>query len=465
MIRVTAFKSPELAISEWHIAEGDAWCVVGPNGAGKQYVDQLLLGELRVDLPGSVTRDLAREEISLVSFEQQQEVFEREMKLAATDLLPESETATLTADFLPADRLGAPLIDALNLRHRLDSPYSQLSTGESRKLLIAQAVLTGAKMLVLDNPFDSLDPAACNSLSDALESIWRQGSTLVLLLSNRGDIPPWCQSLAVVSNGQLDALGALDSPASVAALDDLFAPVQQPDWPDQALRLEQFRHDYIVDIRNANVRYGSKQVLTDLTLQLAPLEHTLVTGDNGSGKSTLLGLITGDNPQCYSNDVRVLGYARGRGESIWELKQQMGIVSSELHRLYRVRCDALTVVCSGFFDSIGVYDTVNEVQAGIARQWLTAAGLGGRDTDPFHQMSYGEQRLVLIARALVKSPLLLVLDEPTQGLDELNRARVLNLLTTLEARRHTTLIFVSHRQDEHLPLFQQHLHLQSPADD
>ena len=124
MIRVTAFKAPELAISEWHIAEGDAWCVVGPNGAGKQYVDQLLLGELRVDLPGSVTRDLAREEISLVSFEQQQEIFEREMKLAATDLLPESETATLTADFLPADRLGAPLIDALNLRHRLDSPYS-----------------------------------------------------------------------------------------------------------------------------------------------------------------------------------------------------------------------------------------------------------------------------------------------------------------------------------------------------
>ena len=113
----------------------------------------------------------------------------------------------------------------------------------------------------------------------------------------------------------------------------------------------------------------------------------------------------------------------------------MGIVSSELHRLYRVRCDALTVVCSGFFDSIGVYDTVNEVQAGIARQWLTAAGLAGRDRDPFHHMSYGEQRLVLIARALVKSPLLLVLDEPTQGLDELNRARVLNLLTTLEARR------------------------------
>ena len=465
MIRVTAFKSPELAVSEWHIGEGDAWCVVGPNGAGKQYIDQLLLGELRADPPDSVTRDLAREEISLVSFEQQQEIFEREMKLAATDLLSESETATLTSDFLPAGTLDAPLIDTLNLRHRLDSPYSQLSTGESRKLLIAQAVLTGAKMLVLDNPFDSLDPAACNSLSDALESIWRQGSTLVLLLSNRCDIPPWCQSLAVVSHGQLDALGALDSPASVAALDQLFAPLQQPDWPDQALRLGQFPHDYIVDIRNASVRYGSKQVLTDLTLQLAPLEHTLVTGDNGSGKSTLLGLITGDNPQCYSNDVWVLGYARGRGESIWELKQQMGIVSSELHRLYRVRCDALTVVCSGFFDSIGVYDTVNEVQAGIARQWLAAAGLGGRGSDPFHQMSYGEQRLVLIARALVKSPLLLVLDEPTQGLDELNRARVLNLLTTLEARRHTTLIFVSHRQDEHLPLFQQHLHLQSPAGD
>lgn len=463
MIRITAFATPDLRVDNWTIRAGDAWCVVGPNGSGKQFIDQLLLGQLKADGRESVIHDLPLSAINLVSFERQQAIFEQELKLAATDLLPESETATLTIDFLPAEKCGDPLIDTLNLRHRLDRPYTQLSTGESRKLLIAQALLNGAEVLILDNPFDSLDQQACENLAAALKAVWQAGTTLVLLLSNRSDIPSWCSALATVQGGSLQCLDNDDVAHQNRVLEALFSPTEQPDWPEQAWQLEDFPHDDIINIANASVRYGEQIVLRNLTLQVAPLEHTLITGENGAGKSTLLGLITGDNPQCYNNDVRVLGYRRGHGESIWELKQQMGIVSSELHRLYRVRCDALTAVCSGFFDSIGVYERVNEVQINIAKQWLKAAGLGGRGSEPFHTMSYGEQRLVLIARALVKSPLLLVLDEPTQGLDELNRSRILNLLQTLEARRHTTLIFVSHRQDEYLSLFKRHLHLRMPV--
>ena len=465
MIRITAFTSPDLSVDNWAISSGDAWCVVGPNGSGKQFIDRLLLGQLEGDGQGSVTHELPITAISLVSFEQQQSIFERELKLAATDLLPESETATRAIDFLPTDKTNDPLLDALNLRHRLDRPYTQLSTGESRKLLIAQALLQGAEVLILDNPFDSLDHKACENLSAALKSVWETGTTIVFLLSNRSDIPQWCGALATVQNGLLTCLDDDEPAQKEQFLEALFSPTDQPDWPEQAKHLADFRHEYIIDIANASVSYGQQIVLRDLTLQLAPLEHTLITGENGAGKSTLLGLITGDNPQSYNNDVRVLGYRRGHGESIWELKQQMGIVSSELHRFYRVRCDALTVVCSGFFDSIGVYEQISEVQVNIAKQWLQAAGLREHGSAPFHTMSYGEQRLVLIARALVKSPLLLVLDEPTQGLDELNRSRILDLLTTLENRRHTTLIFVSHRQDEYLPLFKRHLHLKIPVNE
>jgi molybdate transport system ATP-binding protein len=463
MIRITAFKSPDLSVDNWTISSGEAWCVVGPNGSGKQFIDRLLLGQLEGDSRGSVTHELPVTAISLVSFEEQQSIFERELKLAANDLLPESETATRAIDFLPADKINDPLLDALNLRHRLDRPYTQLSTGESRKLLIAQALFQGAEILILDNPFDSLDHKACENLSAALKSVWETGTTMVFLLSNRSDIPLWCGALATVQNGLLTCLDGNEPAQREQFLGALFSPTQQPDWPEQARHLADFPHDYIIDITSASVQYGQQVVLRDLTLQLVPLEHTLITGENGAGKSTLLGLITGDNPQSYNNDIRVLGYQRGHGESIWELKQQMGIVSSELHRFYRVRCDALTVVCSGFFDSIGVYEQVSEVQVNIAKQWLQAAGLLEHGSEPFHTMSYGEQRLVLIARALVKSPLLLVLDEPTQGLDELNRARILDLLITLENRRHTTLIFVSHRQDEYLPLFKRHLHLKIPA--
>ena len=124
-----------------------------------------------------------------------------------------------------------------------------------------------------------------------------------------------------------------------------------------------------------------------------------------------------------------------------------------------MHCDALSVVCSGFFDSIGLYDTPTEPQMRLGREWLQAVDMVGKTETPFQSLSYGEQRLVLIARAMVKSPLLLVLDEPTQGLDEINRERILGFMCAIEARRHSTLLFVSHREDEFLPLFKQHIHL------
>ncbi|WP_241238748.1 ATP-binding cassette domain-containing protein [Colwellia sp. Arc7-635] len=170
-------------------------------------------------------------------------------------------------------------------------------------------------------------------------------------------------------------------------------------------------------------------------------------------------LITGDCPQCYSNNIHVLGYKRGSGESIWELKAQMGIVSAELHRQYRVSVDLLTVILSGFYDSIGLYQKPTEKQLAIATQWLEKIGLSAQKQQLFQQLSYGEQRLVLIARALVKSPYLLILDEPTQGLDELNRHRILNFLEHLAMQKHSTMLLVSHRQDELLSIFEQHIRL------
>jgi molybdate transport system ATP-binding protein len=235
--------------------------------------------------------------------------------------------------------------------------------------------------------------------------------------------------------------------------------IVQPGIPDDAIQLESYEAPYVAELNDCTVQYGGRQVLRELTVKIAPLQHTLVTGENGAGKSTLLGLITGDCMQCFSNDVTVFGHRRGSGESVWEIKRHLGLVSNDLHRRYTVRCDVLSVICSGFFDSIGLYDAPTEQQVRLGKEWLRAVGIADQVETPFQSLSNGEQRLVLIARAMVKSPLLLVLDEPTQGLDELNRERILGFMSAIEARRHSTLLFVSHRADEFLPLFKQHIHL------
>ena len=459
-IRLSDCHYDGLRVPEWSISPGEGWCLFGLNGSGKQWVDQLLVGEIAPQT-GRVEHVLGQQDIALISFERQQAIYEEEWRLAATDMIPEDEWGTRVADFLPSSRLDDPLIDALNMRHRLRAFYRELSTGESRKLMVLKALLEDARLLVCDNPFDSLDPGTVAALNEALSRAVASGASVVLLLSNRSDIPAWVERFAHIDEGLMTVFDGESRAAQLAQLEASVRvdQIMQPGIPDDAIQLESYEDPYVAELNDCTVQYGGRQVLKELTVKIAPLQHTLVTGENGAGKSTLLGLITGDCMQCFSNDVTVFGHRRGSGESVWEIKRHLGLVSNDLHRRYTVRCDVLSVICSGFFDSIGLYVAPTELQVRLGKEWLEAVGMDGKAELAFQSLSYGEQRLVLIARAMVKSPLLLVLDEPTQGLDEINRDRILGFMSALEARRHSTLLFVSHREDEFLPLFEQHIHL------
>ena len=459
LIRLSDCQCNGLAVPDWSIQSGDSWCVFGRNGSGKQLIGQLLVGEITPS-HGVVESRLNADQIALISFERQQATYEEEWRLAATDIIPDDEWGTRVAEFLPQECLEDPLIDQLNMRHRLQAFYRELSTGESRKLMVLKALLDEAELIICDNPFDSLDQGAVQVLSETFRLAVASGVAVILLLSNRSDIPQWVEKFGYVEAGLLAAFeGARDSQLTQLEAAIGTGAIVQPGIPEDVIRLDAYDAPYIAELNQCTVRYGDRNVLDALTVKIAPLQHTLVTGENGAGKSTLLGLITGDCMQCFSNDVSVFGHRRGSGESVWDIKRQLGLVSNDLHRRYTVRCDALSVVCSGFFDSIGLYDTPTEPQIRLGREWLRAMDMTDHAETPFQSLSYGEQRLVLIARAMVKSPLLLVLDEPTQGLDELNRERILGFMSAIEARRHSTLLFVSHRQDERLPLFKQHLHL------
>ncbi|WOH38117.1 ATP-binding cassette domain-containing protein [Thalassotalea fonticola] len=459
MLDIIDLKHPKLSIKKWQIDIHESWCVLGRNGSGKQYLDQLLSGNLVPESAQTLTLPTA-DKVAVVSFETQQAVYEHELKIEATDFIDAQDIGTKAKEFLPADKLEHPLIAELGLSHRLECGYRQLSTGEGRKLLILQAIFAGAELLICDNPFDSLDHHSCIALSATLARLANTNVNVLLLLSNRLDIPNWCQSIAFIERGQFSVIGKTDNAETKRQLDILLTP--EPDnitWPDNYLHLCDYPHPYLVKLNKGRVSYSGKAILNDLDLAIAPLQHTLITGANGSGKSTLLQLITGDCTQCYNNDLDVLGFKRGTGETIWDLKKQMGIVSADLHRQYRVSGDLLTVVTSGFYDSIGLYQQPEKYKVNIARQWLEKVGLLEQQYTPFRSLSYGEQRLVLIARALVKAPYLLILDEPTQGLDELNRYRLLNFLAHLEQQHHSTIVLVSHREDEFLPIFKQHIEL------
>lgn len=441
------------------MTKNETWCILGRNGSGKQYLDQLLTGELSDYTVDDLTLPKPNK-VAIISFEAQQAIYEHELKIDATDFTDSHDKGTQAKDFLPQSKLTHPLITEFGLAHKLESGYKQLSTGEGRKLLILQAILSGVELLVCDNPFDSLDVESCAALSAILAALPKQDINVLLILSNRQDIPNWCQKVAFIERGQLDVIGEFDNEITKRQLDALLAP--KPDkveWPQTVKALSDYKFPYIVKLVNGKVHYGGVNVFENLNVSIKPLQHTLITGKNGSGKSTLMQLITGDCTQCYSNDIEVLGFKRGSGESIWELKQHMGIVSSEFHRQYRVKGELLTVVLSGFFDSVGLYQKPENYQVDIARQWLNMVGLLDCQHAMFQELSYGEQRLALIARALVKSPYLLILDEPTQGLDEINRHRVLNFLEVLVQQKHSTLMLVSHRKDEHLSIFTQHIAL------
>ena len=445
-----------LKIEQLTLRAGESWAFVGSNGSGKSALARALAGELPL-LSGTRTCQFTR--ITRLSFEQMQKLVSEEWQRNNTDLLSpgEDDTGRTTAEIIQdevknATRCAA-LADRFGISHLLERRFKYLSTGETRKTLLCQALMAEPDLLILDEPFDGLDVASRQQLAEHLASLSEAGYTLVLVLNRFDDIPdfvPFAGVLAecsLIETGEKNALLAQTLVAQLAHSEKLSGmTLPEPDAPSARLLLAD--DEARIVLRDGVVSYNDRPIINHLSWTVGPNEHWQIVGPNGAGKSTLLSLVTGDHPQGYSNDLTLFGRRRGSGETIWDIKKHIGYVSSSLHLDYRVSTTLRNVILSGYFDSIGIYQAVSDKQRKLVDEWLQILGMDPRTADaPFHSLSWGQQRLALIVRALVKHPTLLILDEPLQGLDPLNRQVVRRFVDVLISEGKTQLLFVSHHAE------------------
>lgn len=368
----------------------------------------------------------------------------------------DSDDAPTVSEYLesrdanPAIWSREKVIETFNLGYLLDEEVIKLSNGETKRTLIAAALLHNPEWLLLDHPMSGLDASTRNQVSAILETIARSGIRVVMAVPPHA-IPNAVTHVALIENGKL-----IEHHLK-ADFEKIYADYKRPVEIDTDLleRLLSYRKhasfETIVSMKDVTIKYADRVILNNINWTVKQGEKWVLSGANGAGKSTLLSLITGDHPQAYANDIILFDKKRGTGESIWDIKKLTGFVSPELFQYFPTYSSCLHVVESGFFDTMGLFRQSTEQLEEICLQWLKLFHIEKAAHQLFSNVSPDVQRLCLLARALVKNPTLLVLDEPTQGLTESQQQFFKNIIEEIARLDSSTIIYVSHYRD-HIPL-------------
>lgn len=432
-------RKPEWSMAEpvnFCLDEGEHIAIVGRNGAGKSMFVDMLTGrhpafpdmvkygfdEPYNNLKHITFRDTYGGDNDRTYFLQQrwnQMEIDEETPTVGSKL--EEAYQLAGADTPERRKLQEHIYDLFNLRPLLDKYIILLSSGELRKYKLASSLFTAPKVLIMENPFIGLDATTRDQLKALMASLAKdQGLQIILVLAKSDEIPDFITHIVEVKDMKV------------------LPKVNRENYP----------LNEVIRFNNVSIRYGARTILKDLNWTVRQGEHWSLSGQNGSGKSTLLSLVCADNPQSYACDISLFGHKRGSGESIWDIKRHIGYVSPEMHRSYKQNIPAIQIVASGLKDTIGLYVRPNEAEKEQCHKWLNIFGIGHLADRKFLEMSSGEQRLVLLARAFVKEPDLLILDEPLHGLDLDNRSMVKRLVDEYCQNPAVTLIFVTHYQEE-----------------
>ena len=457
---------PALRDIDWAPVPGQQWACLGPNGAGKTSLARVLSGQA-THFSGEFRRSaaLADKGVAYVCFEQAKALCDRDRKLDDSEFRADASDPGTTVQSVilggqPPDERFRRWVERLHIAHILQRGLRFISTGEMRKTLLIRAILIEPALLILDSPLDGLDRASQEDMRQIIDELLHSGITVLLLCRQPEDIPAGISDVLVLDGGSIVASGSRGGILADARVQALMNPpmAELGALPAPAPRpYELPASGPLLELRNVSVSYGELAVLRGVNWTLGRDNHCCVSGPNGCGKTTLLSLVTGDNHKAYGQDITLFGIRRGSGESVWDIKQKYGQLDTQLHLNYVRGMRVVEVVVSGFFDTIGLYDDWGDVQRDSASQWLAALGLAGYGRESFDALSFGLQRMVLLARAMVKSPIILLLDEPTLGLDGHHRKLMLRAIDHIAANSDTRVIFVSHSAGDTPACINQHL--------
>lgn len=333
----------------------------------------------------------------------------------------------------------ADRIKAFGFEDLQDAQLIELSSGEHKKLQLIRGLWEKPQLLIIDEPYTGLDTKSRTVLNAWLDDLVNEGVQLILV-TNDTALPNAINRYAQLQEGHLEVV------ASAAAFQQ-DAKRQKKELPSFLKQVPQTNYETIAELKNIFVRYGEKEVLKDVSWKVNVGEKWLLQGPNGSGKSTLLSLINGDHPQAYGHDLSLFGNKRGSGESIWDIKQKIGLISPEMHWYFDQHATVWHTIASGFYDSIGWFVAVKFTEKQQIEALMAFFDLTVYKDQLLHTLPLGKQRLAMLARTIIKNPPLLVLDEPCQGLD-IEQTQYFNAVVDELAAHGKTLIYVGHYESQ-----------------
>lgn len=329
-----------------------------------------------------------------------------------------------------------PILAALGFSGLVNATLIQLSSGEHKKLQLLKALWLKPQLLILDLPYNGLDTLSRQNLNALLEEITEAGTQLILI-SNETELPACIYRIAKIEAGQLVEISADERSLKEIEVSGMAVPKFLTENISASTSSE------IIKMVDVNISYGEKKVLKNINWEVKPGEKWVLHGHNGSGKSTLLSLICGDHPQAYANNFYLFGNKRGSGESIWEIKERIGLISPELHWYFDPSATVWQSIASGFYDSSGLFCDPGYSKKAQTDELISYFGLNEYKDSLMNELPLGKQRLAMLARTIVKNPEILILDEPCQGLDQQQTIHFNKLVDEL-CKNGTTLIYVGH---------------------